>query len=186
MQHRFGEHLPQIDPSAFVHPSAVLIGQVQVAAHASIWPNTTLRGDDGPIVIGEHTSIQDGSTIHCTHGWSSTRVGARVTVGHNAILHGCTIEDDCLIGMGAIVMDNAVVHSGSIIGAGAVVPPNKIIPANTLMMGNPAKPVRSCGDKEAKMIEMGWRAYAVRGQEYLAMNLAAELAQAAAKAGSTK
>lgn len=166
MQHRFGEHSPQVDPLAFVHPSAVLIGQVKIAAGASVWPNTTLRGDDGPILIGEHTSIQDGSTIHCTHGWSSTKVGARVTVGHNAILHGCIIEDDCLIGMGAIVMDNAVIRSGSIVGAGAVVPPNKEVLPGTLVMGNPARRVRDCGAKEQKMIEMGWKAYAQRGKEY--------------------
>lgn len=171
MQHRFGDHLPEIDPTAFVHPSAVLIGKVEIAAGASVWPNTTLRGDDGPIVVGANTSIQDGTTIHCTHGWSRTTVGARVTVGHNAILHGCTIEDDCLIGMGAIVMDNAIVRRGSIIGAGAVVPPNKEIPPGSLMMGNPARLVRTCGDKEAKMIEMGWRAYAKRCAEYLALDL---------------
>lgn len=171
MLHRFGQHLPEIESSAFVHPSAVLIGQVQVGARSSVWPNTTLRGDDGPILIGSECSIQDGSTIHCTHGWSKTTVGDRVTVGHNAILHGCTVQDECLIGMGAIVMDNAVIGKGSIVGAGAVVPPHKVIEPGTLVMGNPARKVRACGDKEAKMIEMGWRAYVIRGQEYLALDL---------------
>lgn len=171
MQHRYGDQLPKIDSSAFVHPSAVLIGQVEVAAEASIWPNTTLRGDDGPILIGAYTSIQDGSTIHCTRGWSSTKVGNKVTVGHNVILHGCIVEDECLIGMGAIVMDNAHIHKGAIVAAGALVPPNKVVEAGTLVVGNPARVLRACGEKEQRMIEMGWREYSGRAKEYLRLGL---------------
>lgn len=174
MQHRYGDQLPNIDPSAFVHPSAVLIGQVEVGAGASIWPNTTLRADDGPILIGAHSSIQDGSTIHCTRGWSTTKVGAKVTVGHNVILHGCIVEDECLIGMGAIVMDNAHVHKGAIVAAGALVPPNKVVEAGTLVVGNPARVLRACGEKEQRMIEMGWREYSTRAQEYLRLGLSSQ------------
>ena len=168
MLEAFNGHHPSIADGAFVHGAAVLIGDVHIARGSSIWPNVTLRGDDGPIVIGEDTSIQDGSTIHCTEGLSWTKVGSRVTVGHNVILHGCTIEDDCLIGMGSIIMDGAIIRAGSIIGAGSVVPPNKVFESQTLAMGNPARLIRSCTEKDRAMIDFGWRAYAKRTLEYLA------------------
>lgn len=163
----FLHHLPNIAQGAYVHPTAVLIGQVNIARGSSIWPNTTLRGDDGPIHIGEDSSIQDGSTIHCTEGLSFTTIGDRVTVGHHVILHGCTIEDDCLIGMGAIVMDGAVVKKGSVVGAGALIPPNKTVEAGTLVLGNPARKIRDCNDKDRDLIEFSWREYAKRTLEYL-------------------
>ena len=168
MLQAFRGHRPQLEPGAYVHPAAVVIGDVIIGAESSVWPNVTLRGDDGPIRIGKQTSIQDGSTIHCTEGWSSTIVGDRVTVGHNVILHGCTIHDACLIGMGSIIMDNAIVESGAIVGAGAVVPPNKVVPAGMLVVGNPFRVVRPCGDKDAQMIEIGWREYVERAEQYLA------------------
>ncbi len=166
MLEAFAGKLPQIDPSAYVHPAALLIGEVEIAAEASIWPHATLRGDDGPIRIGPRTSIQDNCVIHCTEGWSATSVGARVTVGHSVILHGCTIGDDVLIGMGSIVLDNAVVESGALVAAGTLVPPGKIVEAGTLVAGNPMRVVRKCGDKERAMIEGGWRAYLKRAHEY--------------------
>ena len=159
---------PEVDPTAYVHPAAVLIGQVQIGAESSIWPNTTLRGDDGPIVIGDKTSIQDGTTIHCTENMSKTTVGARVTVGHNVILHGCTIHDDVLIGMGAIVLDNAVVESGAFVGAGALIPPGKVVKAGTLVVGNPFQVKRECSPRDTAMIEFSWREYVTRTKQYLA------------------
>lgn len=162
----FGGKLPRVDPSAFVHAAAVLIGDIVIGPESSIWPNATLRGDDGPIVIGQRTSIQDNTVIHCTAGISFTTVGDRVTVGHSVILHGCTIHDDVLIGMGSILLDNAIVESGAIVAAGTMVPPRKVVRAGTLVAGNPMKLVRECGDKEREMIAGGWRAYLERAAEY--------------------
>jgi gamma-carbonic anhydrase len=162
----FGDKRPRVDPAAFVHSAAVLIGDVLIGPESSVWPNVTLRGDDGPIVIGRQTSIQDNSVIHCTEGFSWTRVGDRVTVGHSVILHGCTIHDDVLIGMGSILLDNVVVESGALVAAGTLVPPGKIVKAGTLVAGNPMKVLRECGDKDREMIEFSWRAYVKRAAEY--------------------
>lgn len=155
----FKEFAPRLGEDAFVHPAAVVIGQVTLGDRANIWPNATLRADEGPIVIGADTNIQDGSTVHMTGGWTSTHVGARVTVGHNVILHGCTVEDDCLIGMGAIILDGVVIGAGSFVGAGSLVPPNKVIAPNSFVIGNPAKVIRACGLREAKWIAHAWSHY---------------------------
>lgn len=168
MLEAFEGKFPEIAADAFVHEAAVVIGEVQIGSQSSVWPNVTLRGDDGPIIIGAQTSIQDGTTIHCTEGWSKTIVGNRVTVGHNVILHGCTIEDDVLIGMGAIVMDNVRVESGAMVAAGAVVPPNKVIKSGTVVAGNPFKVLRELRVTDKQMIEMGWREYVTRTAQYLA------------------
>lgn len=159
---------PRIAPTAFVHGAAVLIGDIEIGEESTIWPHVTLRGDDGPIYIGSQTSIQDNTVIHCTEGWSFTSVGSRVTVGHSVILHGCTVHDDVLIGMGSIVLDNAVIEAGALVAAGTLVPPGKRVAAGTMVAGNPMRVIRECGDKERQMIEMGWRAYVKRGAEYLA------------------
>lgn len=159
---------PVVSPTAFVHDAAVLIGAIEIGDASSIWPNATLRGDDGPIVIGSQTSIQDGSTIHCMEGFSKTTVGSRVTVGHNVVLHGCTIEDDCLIGMGSIVLDNAKVMRGALVAAGTVIPAGKVVEANTMVVGNPFRVVRTCSDRDRALIEFSWRAYVKRTADYLA------------------
>jgi len=165
------EHFRGISPTiaggAFVHQAAVLIGAVEVGPESSIWPNTTLRGDDGPIIIGAQTSIQDGTTIHCTEGFSATTVGSRVTVGHNVILHGCTVGDDCLIGMGAIILDNARIESGALVAAGTVIPSGKVVAAGTMVVGNPFRVIRPCSDKDRALIEFSWRAYVKRAADYL-------------------
>jgi len=163
---RFAGHHPQIHAEAFVHASAVIIGQVRIGAESSVWPNVTLRGDDGPIVVGAQTSIQDGTVVHMTEGRSTTTVGDRVTVGHAAILHGCTIEDDCIIGMGSIILDNAVVERGSIVGAGALVPPGKRVPAGTVVVGNPFTVLRPCTAADTSFIEYSWREYVKRTRQY--------------------
>src|SRR5688572_27413957 len=144
----YKQHHPVVHPAAYVHPNATVIGDVVIDEEASIWPGAVLRGDDGPIRIGARTSIQDGSVVHMTKGLSATTVGARVTVGHNVILHGCTVEDDCLIGMGAILLDGAVIGRGSLVGAGALVTQNKVIPPGSVVLGNPGKVVRQAGEKE--------------------------------------
>ncbi len=159
-------HDPIVDPSAYVHPTAVLIGQVRIGPQASLWPHVTLRGDDGPIIVGACSSIQDGTVVHMTEGLSVTTIGTRVTVGHNATLHGCTIEDDCLIGMGSIVLDGAVIEHGSIVGAGALVPPGRRVRAGTVVVGNPCRVLRSCTDADREWIAFSWRSYVERAAQY--------------------
>jgi len=119
---------PRVDPSAWVHPMATLIGEVTLAPRVSVWPGVVLRGDQGAIVIGEESNLQDGTIAHCTGALSTTTVGARVTVGHRVLLHGCTVGDDCLVGMGAILLDNCVIEPLSVVGAGALVPAGRRFP----------------------------------------------------------
>lgn len=173
MLQAFRGKFPQVAPGAFVHPMATLIGDVVIGAGASVWPGAVLRGDDGPIVIGEHSSIQDGTVIHATEGQSRTTVGARVTVGHQVILHGCTIADDCLIGMGSCLLDNAVVEAWSFIAAGTLLPPNKRVATGQMMMGNPGRVVRALTDTDRAWIVHSCDAYVRRAQEYLAEAAAA-------------
>jgi len=173
MLQAFRGKFPQVAAGAFVHSMATLIGDVVIGAGSSVWPGAVLRGDDGPIVIGEHTSIQDGTIIHATEGQSRTTVGSRVTVGHQVILHGCTIADDCLIGMGSCLLDNVVVEGWAFIAAGTLVPPNKRIGAGQMMMGNPGRIVRALTDTDRAWIVHSCRAYTKRAQEYLAEEAAA-------------
>ena len=168
MIQRYGEHDPQIAPTAFVHPLACLIGEVRIGEQATIWPGAVLRGDEGLLEVGPSSNIQDGTVLHNLGGFSTTHVGARVTVGHRVILHGCIIEDECLIGMGSIIMDNARIGSGSLIGAGAVIPPNTIIPPNSFVLGMPGRVRRETGEREKQMIETGWRTYVELGQRHAA------------------
>jgi carbonic anhydrase/acetyltransferase-like protein (isoleucine patch superfamily) len=138
---------PQLHAESWVAPNATLIGPVTLAARVSVWYNATLRAEFEPIEIGEGSNIQDGVTVHVDPGFPA-RIGAGVTVGHNAVLHGCTIEDDVLVGMGAIVLNGAVVGAGSLVAAGAVVPQGAVIPPRSLVAGVPGKVRRSLGDEE--------------------------------------
>lgn len=133
-----GEQEPQIDPSAFVHPDAVIIGNVTVGPESSIWPTAVLRGDRGAIFVGAQTSIQDGSVIHCTTELD-TSVGDRCVVGHRVHMEGCRIEDDCLIGSGSVVLHRAVVRSGALVGAQALITNDTEVPALAMALGVPAK-----------------------------------------------
>ncbi len=155
---------PDIHPTAWVHESAVVIGEVQLEEEVSIWPTAVLRGDMGPIHVGAFSNIQDGAVCHDTGGLSAARIGKRVTVGHRAILHGCIVEDDCLIGMGSIVMDNAVIGAGSIVGAGAVVLANRVIPPGSMVLGSPGKVVRPLTDAERGWIQYSWQVYVDRAR----------------------
>lgn len=134
--------MPQIPDNCFVAPNATIVGDVQMGEHCSIWFNAVLRGDVNKIRMGNKVNIQDGACIHCTYQKTETILGNSVSVGHNAIVHGCTVEDNVLIGMGAIVMDNAHIGSGSIIAAGAVVLENTIVPPGSIFAGVPAKKVK--------------------------------------------
>jgi carbonic anhydrase/acetyltransferase-like protein (isoleucine patch superfamily) len=165
--HPFDGHAPQIHEEAFVHPDSTLIGHVTIGARSTIWPSAVLRGDmQGRIVIGDDTSIQDGTMIHLTQDWSETVVGDKCTVGHGVILHGCVVGDECLIGMGAIILDNAKIGRGSFIAAGTLIPPGKEIPPGSFVVGSPGKVVRECGEKERAMIDDGWRTYVEYGAKY--------------------
>jgi carbonic anhydrase/acetyltransferase-like protein (isoleucine patch superfamily) len=146
-------HTPEYGEGTYLAPSAQLIGDVRIGRNSSIWFNTVLRGDVGPIRIGDETSIQDGSIIHGSFGKAYATVGSRVTVGHAVILHGCQIEDLCLIGMGAIVMDNAVIPKRSIVGAGALVTENARFEEGWLIIGRPAKAVRLLKPEEIAFLD---------------------------------
>ena len=145
---------PRVHHTAFVHERAVVIGNVVVAAQASVWPCAVLRGDVAPISIGEGTNIQDGAVVHVADNLPAI-IGAKVTVGHLAMIHACTIGDECLIGMHATVLDGAVVGARSIIGAGALVTKGTIIPPGSMVLGSPAKIVRALTAEEQASLP-GW------------------------------
>jgi carbonic anhydrase/acetyltransferase-like protein (isoleucine patch superfamily) len=132
-----GDRTPTIHPDAFVHPDAVIIGDVHIGANSSVWPSAVLRGDYGTVIVGERTSVQDGAIIHAVHEFP-TVIGNDCVIGHLAHLEGCVIEDRALVGSGSIVLHQAVVHSGATVGAGAVVRNRMDVPANALAVGVPA------------------------------------------------
>jgi carbonic anhydrase/acetyltransferase-like protein (isoleucine patch superfamily) len=129
---------PQIDASAYVHPDAVVIGDVRLGPQASVWPGAVLRGDDGAIRVGARTSVQDGSVVHCTDTLD-TLVGADCVVGHMVHLEGCVVHDGALVGNGSVVLHNAVIESGGLVGSNAVVPNGMVVPTGTMALGVPAK-----------------------------------------------
>lgn len=133
-----GALIPTIHPDAYIHPDATVIGQVSVGAGSTVWPGAVLRGDYGSITIGDNTSIQDGSVIHATE-LLATRIGSNCVIGHIAHLEGCTVEDGCLIGSGAVVLHEAVIQSGALVGAGAVVSGKIVVPSGSMALGVPAK-----------------------------------------------
>ena len=149
---------PTIHPTAFVHPAAHVIGNVTLGARVSVWPTVVLRGDSDAITIGEASNVQDGTIVHVDPGVPCT-IGARVAIGHGAIVHGATVQDDCLIGMGSILLNRVVVGSGSIIGAGAVCREGMEIPPNSLVVGVPAKVIRETTHAERERIAHTVRAY---------------------------
>ncbi len=148
------EHTPKLGENVFIDPTAIVIGDVFIDANSSVWPLVVIRGDMHKITIGKRTSIQDGSVLHITHAGPFNpdgfplNIGSDVTVGHKALLHGCTIKDRVLIGMGAIVMDGAVIEEEVILAAGSTVPPGKVLESGFLYKGSPAKKDRPLSDKE--------------------------------------
>jgi carbonic anhydrase/acetyltransferase-like protein (isoleucine patch superfamily) len=157
--------VPLIHPEAFVHPDAVVIGQVTIGAESTIWPGTVLRGDFGVITIGDRSSIQDGTVIHAGPGFP-TIVGHGCVVGHLAHLEGCTLEDDSLAGSGSVVLHHAVVSSGATVGANAVVPNNMVVPPGALALGIPAQ-IKE-GRSDAAMIKFSADTYVANGKRYRA------------------
>jgi carbonic anhydrase/acetyltransferase-like protein (isoleucine patch superfamily) len=156
---------PTIASSAYVDPGAHLIGSVTVGERSSIWPTATLRGDIEPITIGNESSIQEGAILHTDKGHPLI-IGNRVTVGHAAVLHGCTIEDGALIGIGAIILNGAKIGSGAVIAAGALVPEGMEVTADTLVMGAPAKPRRAVSEEEKARFSKGVDGYVERSALY--------------------
>jgi carbonic anhydrase/acetyltransferase-like protein (isoleucine patch superfamily) len=150
--------MPSIDPTAFVHPDALIFGDVMLGARVSIWPTAVLRGDTDRIVVGDESNVQDGTIIHVDHGVPTT-IGTRVAIGHRAIVHGATIDDSCLIAMGAILLNGVQVGSGSIVGAGAVCREGMRIPPNSLVLGVPGRVVRETTDTERERIARTVQSY---------------------------
>lgn len=159
-------HTPIIHPSAYVDPSAVVVGQVSIGEHSSVWPMTVIRGDINTITIGDRTNIQDGSILHVTHdsefspGGAKLTIGNDVTVGHSVVLHACTLEDTCLIGIGSVVLDGAIVRSHAMLGAGSIVTGGKEIEGGYLWVGRPAKKIRALTEKEIEHLSYSAAHYA--------------------------
>jgi len=159
---------PRIASTAFIAENASLIGDVHIGEHSSIWYNCVLRGDCYYIRIGDYTNIQDGTIVHVTSGQYATIIGNKVTVGHSVVLHGCTVKDRSLIGIGSIILDQVVVGEESFIAAGSLVTPGTVIPPRSLVMGAPAKVRRQVTDEEVARIDEHWQHYVEYKSEYLA------------------
>ncbi|MEM6911932.1 MAG: gamma carbonic anhydrase family protein [Verrucomicrobiota bacterium] len=164
--HPYLQFQPKIDPSAFIAPSADLIGRVTVEEKASIWYGAVLRGDIEAIHIGAHSNVQDGSVIHL-ESQRGTHVGEYVTVGHKALLHACEVQDECLIGMGAIVMDHSVIGEQSLVAAGTLVLKHTIVPPGSLVLGSPARVVRPLSPEERASLKPWAEKYVRVSRKYL-------------------
>lgn len=163
--YRIGDVEPKLGPGAWVAPSADLIGDVRLGARASVWFGAVLRGDNTPLILGEETNFQDGSVGHSDAEFPLT-IGARVTVGHQAILHGCTVADDCLVGMGARILNGAVIEPECIVGAGALITEGKRFESGSLIVGAPARVVRQVTDEERKLLRESAAHYAQKAERY--------------------
>ncbi len=157
--------VPQVSKALFIADNAYIIGDVELDEGASVWYGAVLRGDIHRIQVGKFSNVQDNAVIHVTKDRWPTIIGDRVTVGHLAMLHGCVVEDDVLIGIGSIILDGAVVGRESVVAAGALVPPGMKIPPGSVVMGVPAKVVRKVTDKDLELIEYSWKAYVEHAKE---------------------
>jgi carbonic anhydrase/acetyltransferase-like protein (isoleucine patch superfamily) len=164
--------VPAVDPSAFVDMSAQVIGQVTIGARSSIWMNTVVRGDVHTIDIGDETNVQDLCCLHVFKDRFALRIGNRVSIGHSVTLHGCTVEDYALIGMGAVVLDGARVGSECLVAAGALVTPGTILPPRSLVMGSPARVKRPLDDEELALVHSTWEHYVEYAKAYRAQGSA--------------
>lgn len=161
----YGGKSPKIDKSVFIAPGSYIIGNVTIGKESSIWFGAVLRGDEGPITIGERTSIQENVTIHLYEEFP-TVVGDEVTVGHNAVIHGCKIGNRCIIGMGSTILDGAEIGEECIVGANTLITNGKMIPPRSLVLGSPGKVVRQLTDKDLQMIYESYKVYVQKGKEY--------------------
>ena len=163
---------PALATGAWVHPRATVIGEVTLGADASVWPGAVIRGDVNSIIIGEASNIQDGSVLHVSHKTPANPaggplvVGARVTVGHTVILHACTVEDECLIGMGSIILDRALIRKHVLLGAGSLVPEGRVLESGYLYLGRPAKLVRKLTEDEIAYFNYSAQHYVQLARSY--------------------
>jgi carbonic anhydrase/acetyltransferase-like protein (isoleucine patch superfamily) len=165
--YQLGEHAPEIDASAYVADSANLIGKVTIEANASVWFGVTIRGDNERITVGENSNVQEGTVMHTDMGFPLT-LGKNVTVGHQAMLHGCTVGDGSLIGIQAVVLNGAKIGKGCLVGAGALVTEGKEFPDNSLILGSPAKVVRTLTEEDLQRLSGNAASYVARGQLFKA------------------
>jgi carbonic anhydrase/acetyltransferase-like protein (isoleucine patch superfamily) len=165
-------HSPQVDPTAYVQETARLIGDVTLGADSSVWFQVVVRGDVNRIRIGARTNLQDHVTVHVTTGRWPTVVGDDVSVAHGVILHGCTVDNGSLVGIGAIVLDGAVIGEGCLVAAGALVTPGTQVPAGQLVLGSPARVVRPLTDEERQHLARTARGYVERARRYRAQGIA--------------
>lgn len=163
--YKLSSNTPAIDHSAFISPNATIIGKAEINADASIWFNTVIRADMEKIVIGKESNIQDLTMCHADIGFPLI-IGDRVTVGHNCIIHGCTIEEDCLIGMGVTIMNGAVIKKGSLIAAGSVILENTVIPENSLVTGVPGKVKKELPKGMLSIIQASAEVYKNKSKDY--------------------
>ena len=167
MKYRVGQLVPNVDPSVYIADGAKVIGEVEIGKDSTVWFNTVIRGDEGPIKIGERVNIQDGSMIHQYEGYP-TIIEDDVTIGHMAMIHGGIIRQGALIGMSATILDEAEIGTGAFVAAGSLVPPKMVVPPNSMVMGVPAKIVREISDHDRFIMERTIRKYVKRGQQYAA------------------
>jgi len=163
---RLGEKQLQLGKNAWVAPNATVIGDVRLGANASIWWNATLRGDNDPIHIGANTNIQDGSVLHTDEG-IPLHIGTNVTVGHLVMLHGCTVGDSSLIGIGSVILNRAVIGKGCIVGANTLISEGKVFPDHVLIVGSPGKVVRELSADEVARLEKSAEHYVANAQRYM-------------------
>jgi carbonic anhydrase/acetyltransferase-like protein (isoleucine patch superfamily) len=163
--YRIKDMVPQVHPTAYVAESADVIGQVTLSEGSSVWSHVTLRGDNEPIVVGERSNVQEGSVLHTDFGFPLT-IGKDVTVGHQAMLHGCTVGDGALIGIQAVVLNGAVIGKNCLVAAGALVTEGKVFEDGMLIMGSPAKAVRPLGDGDLARMHMGTALYVAKSAQY--------------------
>lgn len=160
---------PKIDPSTFIERSAQVIGDVQIGTESSVWFNVVIRGDVNRVRVGNRSNVQDGTVIH-VGGAHPTSVGDEVTIGHRVVLHGCTVGDRCLIGIGSIVLDGVVIGEESVVAAGAVISPGTVIPPRTLVMGTPGRPKRELTGTEIRQLSQSAENYVRYRLDYLPMS----------------
>ena len=161
-----GHRRPQIDPQSWIAPNAIVIGDVHLARNASVWWNATVRGDNDPIHIGENSNVQDNCVLHTDEGVPLT-IGRDVTIGHLVMLHGCTIGDGALIGIGSVLLNHAVIGRGCIVGANTLIPEGKVFPEHSLIVGSPGKVIRQLRDEEVASLQHSADHYVANWQRYL-------------------
>jgi carbonic anhydrase/acetyltransferase-like protein (isoleucine patch superfamily) len=165
--YQLGEHAPEIDASAYVADSATLIGKVTLAPKASVWDGVTIRGDNERITVGENSNVQEGTVMHTDMGFPLV-IGRNVTIGHQAMLHGCTVGDGSLIGIQAVILNGARIGKGCLVGAGALVTEGKEFPDHSLIIGTPAKVVRTLTEEDLLRLQGNAASYVERGQRFKA------------------